>query len=151
VPRRSRSVIALIAVPLLVLGVASLSGCGTSGPDDADRAAWQTWADGLLDGRDGVSGMMVADASDAGIRMDFPSPQPVTAVELRCIGTDSARFTLHYTGADDAVTATQDIVCHDGGLLTPIAVPTSLGALTAFEASATSPDGEGYWVAIPQQ
>jgi hypothetical protein len=139
VPRRSRSVIALIAVPLLVLGVASLSGCGTSGPDDADRAAWQTWADGLLDGRDGVSGMMVADASDAGIRMDFPSPQPVTAVELRCIG------------ADDAVTATQDIVCHDGGLLTPIAVPTSLGALTAFEASATSPDGEGYWVAIPQQ
>jgi len=94
---------------------------------------------------------MVSDASAPGVSFDPATPTTYSAVELRCKGTDSARFTLRYTGTDDEITATQDIVCHDGGLLTPIAVPTSLGALTAFEASATSPDGEGYWVAILQK
>ena len=34
--------------------------------------------------------------------------------------------------------------------LTPIAIPTAVGDLTRFEASAASPDGEGYWVAALQ-
>lgn len=93
---------------------------------------------------------MSTDAASKGIRQDFPSPTPFSAVELRCKGTDRASFTLSYTGALSSVTTTQEIVCHDGGLLTPIAIPTAVGDLTAFAADATSPNGEGYWVAIPQ-
>lgn len=152
VPRPPRFLAAVIAVPLIA--VALLSGCAASsgGSPDEDRAALASWGDDLISASSGgMGGTMVADASGPGTPFDLDTPTRYSAVELRCKGTDSARFTLRYTGTEDAVTATQDIVCHDGGMLTPIAIPTSLGELTAFEASVTSPDGEGYWVAIPQK
>lgn len=150
-PRRSRSTLtAAVAVSLIGMGV--LSGCA-GGASDAERAAQVTWAEDLVaassDG--GAQGAMSADSSADGVPLDFAEPVKFSAVELRCTGTDSARFTVHYTGTDDAVTVTQDIVCQDGGLRTPIAIPLSVGELTALSATVTSPDGEGRWVVIPQR
>ena len=145
---RRRAVAALIAASALAMGV--LSGCST-GPTDQDRADWVAWGDALIADGGGMGGPVASDAADEGIRLEFASPERFTAVELRCIGTDRAQFTLRYTGTADSQTLTQEVVCHDGGLLTPIAIPTTVGDLTAFAATATSPDGEGYWVAIPQR
>lgn len=134
----------------LVVAVA-MSGC-TTGPSPEERDAWAQWSDGLLSAdTPGLGGAMAGDAAEGLSQLALPSPEVYRAVELRCIGTDGAEFTLSYTGADDSVTTTQEIVCHDGGLLTPIAIPTAVGALEAFGATATSPDGEGEWVALLQK
>lgn len=134
-----------------VLAVGLLAGCAAPVPAQ-DTAALSDWGELIIDASGGgMGGMMSTDASAEGIRMDFPTPTAFASVELRCKGADRASFTLRYTGTESSVTTTQEIVCHDGGLLTPIAIPTAVGELTAFAANATSPDGEGYWIAIPQE
>lgn len=157
----SRAVLVLASAAALAL----LSGCAPlAGPTDEDRAAWQEWFQTSTDASDGnTAGAMFSSAdSDAGagadssgdatvgVRLDFASPQTFSAVELRCIGADRGHFTLTYTGTGGSTTLTQDIVCHGGGLRTPIAIPTASQTLTAFTADASSSGGEGYWVAILQ-
>lgn len=140
---------AVIAGVLLAL---SLSACATTGPTEADRSSWSGWFTEVTNAGSGNSvGAQLTD-TDGGsaVRMDFDAPTTFTSVELRCIGSDRAAFTLTYTGADETISLTQDIVCHDGEPLTPIALPSSVGALTAFAATATSSDAEGYWVATLQ-
>ena len=148
-PSRARVALTLATV----VSVALLGGCASEGPTDAQRHSWSDWANEIVEASGGgVGAVMSPDASGEGVRQDFASPQKLTSVELRCIGADRATFTLHYTSADGSVTTlTQDIVCQDGAYRTPIAVPTAVGELSAFAATATSPDGEGYWLAIPQQ
>lgn len=140
------------SVGAAVLAVTLLAGCAT-GPSDEDRASWDEWARGLTGaGGSSIGGRMTAEPADGeGTRLDFAAPTAVRAVELRCIGSDRARFTLHYEGTAGQASATQDIVCHGGDPRTPIAVPTSVGSLSALTATATSPDGEGAWVVIPQR
>jgi len=143
-----------LAVALAAVSVAAfaLTACST-GPTDEERAAWSGWSEDLVaqsaDG--GLGGMMVDASDDALSSMDFSEPTTFRAVELRCIGTDRGHFDLRYVGTGGTVETSQDIVCHDGEPLTPIAIPTSVGALTTFEAAASSPDGEGYWAALPQR
>ncbi|WP_336631544.1 MULTISPECIES: hypothetical protein [unclassified Microbacterium] len=134
-----------------VLTATLLAGCA-SGPTDEDRAGWDDWARQLTGANGmGVSGRMAVEVGDDdGVRMDLASPTATDAVELRCIGADRARFTLHYEGTGGEASATQDIVCHNGDPRTPIAIPTSVGSLSALTAVATSPDGEGVWVVLPQ-
>jgi len=139
------------SVALSAAALVLLAACASSAPSDQERAAWAQWgSDAIAANGVGVGGVFATDASSEGVTETYPSPQALHAVELRCIGTDRAQFTLSYTGTGESTTVTQDIVCHDGGLLTPIAIPTAVGELTAFTADATSPDGEGYWVALPQ-
>ncbi len=151
-PARTR----LVAAPLVAAGLlaALLTACAPAQPAE-DDSALSAWADEVIaagGGSDGMAGTMSEDASTEGIRQDFAAPTALTSVELRCRGTDRAAFTLRYTGTDGAVTQiTQDIVCADGAYRTPIAVPTAVGELAAIAANATSPDGQGYWVAIPQR
>lgn len=138
------------ALVLGALGLTALAGCAV--PEDPAKDAHQSeWMQKVLDaGGHGVGGVMSGETSDEGVRMEFPTPQKITSVELRCIGTDSASFSLRYTSTDGSVLVlTQDLVCHGGEYRTPIAVPTTVGDLSAFAADATSPDGRGTWVAIP--
>lgn len=136
---------------LIAAAVIGLAGCAGSPASSEEQSGAAEWGAGILDASDGGVGGVMGQDADGGVRMDFPSPEAFGAVELRCKGTDRAQFTLRYTGTGSSLETTQDIVCHDGGLLTPIAIPTDVGDLTAFEATATSPDGVGYWVAIPQR
>ncbi|WP_298743375.1 hypothetical protein [uncultured Microbacterium sp.] len=144
----NRRLVAVAAGTLLALG---LAGC-TGGPTEADRSAWSGWFTEVSSAGSGNSvGGQVTDSSAASAtRIDFAEPATFTSVELRCIGSDRAAFTLTYTGADTTLTLSQDIVCHGGEPLTPIAVPAQVGALTAFAAAATSAQAEGYWVATLQ-
>jgi hypothetical protein len=64
-------------------------------------------------------------------------------VELRCIGAARAEFALTYVAGSSTVGTQQDIVCQNGALRTPIAIPTAMQNLTSFTVSATSSDGEG--------
>lgn len=132
--------------------VALLTACA-GGPTEADRSAWSGWFTEITSAASGdtVGAQLTGvDSGGGATRIDFATPTPYRSVELRCIGSDRAAFTLTYTGADDSVTLTQDIVCHGGEPLTPIALPTSVGPLTAFAAAATSAEAEGYWVATLQ-
>lgn len=148
-PARTRLAAATVTSAILLAGL--LTACGPEQPAE-DNAALAAWADEVIASGDGMAGTMSADASAEGIRLNFPAPTAFTSVELRCKGTDRAAFTVRYTGADGAVTQiSQDIVCSGGAYRTPIAVPTAVGELTAIAANATSPDGQGYWVAIPQR
>lgn len=142
----------LVAALAVAGAVALLAGCAPlGGPSDDDRATWAQWYDEAAGAGDSVGGTFEgADADDDGTRIAFESPETYRSVELRCIGSDRATFTLTYTGTAGTSTLAQEIVCHDGGLLTPIAIPTELQELTAFEASAASSDGVGYWVATLQ-
>ena len=147
--RRSPSVVASAAV---LAGALALSGCAAlAGPSDDERAAWRAWFDETMDaGGDTATGAAFSASADA-TPVDVAPPRAYRAVELRCDGSDRATFTLSYTGTGAVTTVTQEIVCHQGGALTPIAIPTAVGDLKRFEASATSPDGEGYWVAALQK
>ena len=40
---------AAVASVLLLGSLAGLTGCGTTGPSDADRASWQSWAAAIVD------------------------------------------------------------------------------------------------------
>lgn len=145
------------ATIVLVVATAALTACAPPGggaPDAQEQAALKAWADGVVTAAGagvGVSGSMSTDDAAAPARQSFAAPTAFTSVQLRCKGTDRAQFALEYTGAWGTQTLHQEVVCHDGGLLTPIAIPTDVQALTGFAASATSPDGRGYWVAIPQR
>jgi hypothetical protein len=72
-------------------------------------------------------------------------------VELRCIGAARAEFALTYVAGSSTVGTQQDIVCQNGALRTPIAIPTAMQNLTSFTVSATSSDGEGVWTAQLQR
>ena len=150
VPRRVLSAIALTVAVLA--GATVLSGCtALTGPTDEERTAWRVWFDDTMNaGGENATGAPFSASADAA-PVDVAPPRAYRAVELRCDGTDRATFTLTYTGTGEVTTVTQEIVCHQGGTLTPIAIPTAVGDLTRFEASAASPDGEGYWVAALQQ
>lgn len=152
---------AALLAPLLLVGL--LSGCASlSQPTEDDRAAWETWYRAGMDAGDGsaVGGRFAntaaGEASDASgsaadrAQVDLDSARTFRSVELRCIGSDRASFTLTYTGSAGSTSTTQELVCHDGAALTPIAVPTALQSLTSFAATATSPDGEGFWTATLQ-
>ena len=153
-PRRRAALIVPLAAVTAVTAVAALTACSPAAgaSSDEERAALSAWGDDLIAAAGGgVGGEMSVDASASEVGQDFPSPTDFTSVQLRCKGTDRAQFTLRYTGSWGTQVLTQELVCHDGGLLTPIAIPIDAQQLTRFAASATSPDGQGYWVAIPQQ
>ena len=140
--------LAVAAGALLALGLTACAG----GATEADRSAWSGWFTEVSSAGSGNSvGAQLTDSSAASAtRIDFADPTTFTSVELRCIGSDRATFTLTYTGEDTTLTLSQDIVCHGGDLLTPIAVPPQVGPLTAFAAAASSAEAEGYWVATLQ-
>ncbi|GAA3030528.1 hypothetical protein [Microbacterium dextranolyticum] len=144
---RRTTIIAASVAPLLLL-----AGCAT-GPTDADRAGWQEWFQGISAAAGGTSAAGMLSTSDdpaEGVTADFAAPGHYTSVELRCIGADRAQFSLTYRTASGETSVTQEIVCHGGAPLTPIAIPTGAQDLVSFTARASSPDGAGAWVAIPQ-
>lgn len=146
---RPRRVVALLALSGAI--AAALTAC-TGGPTEQDRAEWSEWAAQVVAAAPAaaLSGQMGGSDGAPPSQADLATPARFGSVELRCIGADRAAFTLSYTGTAGSLTTTQDIVCHGGERLTPVAVPTDLGELTAFGATASSPDGEGSWVAALQ-
>ncbi len=80
-----------------VLLVAGLAGCGASGPSDTDRTAWQTWASAIVDSApDATVSGTVAGGDQAPETVSFASPTEFQSLELRCIGTDRAEFSLTF-------------------------------------------------------
>lgn len=147
---RSRRLAA--ALLLVAVGAASLAAC-TPGPTAAEeQATWDAWSATLLEdaGDAGAGGVFAADESSS-VRLELGGDATYRAVELRCIGTDRASFTLEYVAGGDTITSTQEIVCHGGDPRTPIAIPTAVRELDTFTARATSPDGRGRWVALLQR
>lgn len=147
-PRRLAAALLLVA-----FGAASLAAC-TPGPTAAEeQATWDAWSTSLLEdaGDAGIGGAFGAAGSDTTSTLNLGGGVTYRAVELRCIGTDRASFTLEYVAGGDTVTSTQEIVCHGGDPRTPIAIPTAVRELDTFTARATSPDGRGRWVALLQR
>ncbi|MBN9178738.1 MAG: hypothetical protein J0I43_15405 [Microbacterium sp.] len=150
--RRPLTATTALATTALAALLIALGGCAAlAGPTAEDRAAWRAWFEQAMEAGGGIATGAAFSAPDDATPVDVSPAQPYRAVELRCDGTDRATFTLTYTGTGEATTVTQEIVCHQGGALTPIAIPIAVGDLTRFAASATSPDGEGYWVAALQK
>ncbi|EXJ53178.1 MULTISPECIES: hypothetical protein [unclassified Microbacterium] len=147
-PARSRPILATGAACLLAL---TLAGCST-GPSDADRAAWTAWSTAIVGTTPNTAASAPITASAArGITLEFSPATAFRAVELRCIGAARAEFALTYVAGSSTVGTQQDIVCQNGALRTPIAIPTAMQNLTSFTVSATSSDGEGVWTAQLQR
>lgn len=144
---RRRLAVAATAASALAL----LTGCST-GPSDADRAAWSAWSASVIGANPGAaaSGMLAA-SEGPGTSVTLSTGTTYRAVELRCIGADRVAFALTYTAGSSTVSTQQDIVCQQGALRTPIAIPTAMHNLTSFTVSATSSDGEGMWTAQVQR
>ncbi|WP_157553752.1 hypothetical protein [Microbacterium hominis] len=144
--RRRRVALVAAAASAVVL-----VGC-SAGPSDADRAAWSAWSESVIGSAPdtAVGGMLAAVEGGPAATLDFAEPSPFRAVELRCIGADRAQFALVYTAGGQTLSTTQDIVCQQGALRTPIAIPTAVQNLTAVSVSATSPEGTGMWTAQVQ-
>ncbi|HYP73440.1 MAG TPA: hypothetical protein VEP72_05070 [Microbacterium sp.] len=143
---RHRRRIPALAVGLVVVACA-LASCA-SGPTDADRAAWDDWASTIVDASDGaaLSGSFEGAWDAEPVTLDLATPEAFGSVELRCIGTERASFTVSYVG-EGTSDAEQDIVCQDGAPRTPIAIPTGVGVLTSMSVHATSSNGLGTWTA----
>ncbi|GAA4060425.1 hypothetical protein GCM10023065_08060 [Microbacterium laevaniformans] len=147
-PARSRPILATGAACLLAL---TLAGCST-GPSDADRAAWTAWSTAIVGTTPNTAASAPITASAArGVTLEFSPATAFRAVELRCIGAARAEFALIYVAGSSTVGTQQDIVCQNGALRTPIAIPTAMQKLTSFTVSATSSDGEGVWTAQLQR
>ena len=145
--RGSTAVRAGVAVASVLL-VAGLPGCGASGPSDTDRAAWQTWASAIVDSApDATVSGTVAGGDQAPETVSFASPTAFQSLELRCIGTDRAEFSLTFVAEGSTIDSRQDIVCQGGASRTAIAVPIAVRDLVSLSVSATSADGEGVWTA----
>jgi len=146
IPRRRLAVIAAAA------SVVVLAGC-SSGPSDADRAAWTQWADAVISATPDTAGtgQLTAVEGGVGVTLDFAAATTFRAIELRCIGADRAQFALTYTAGGQTLSTSQDIVCQKGALRTPIAIPSTMKSLTRVTVSATSPDGTGMWTAQLQK
>lgn len=144
---------AAVASVLLLGSLAGLTGCGTTGPSDADRASWQSWAAAIVDSDPDatVSGGFDANADPASATVDFNTPTAFQALELRCIGTDRAEFSLAFVAEDATFDSRQDIVCQGGATRTAIAVPIAVRDLVSLTVTATSADGEGVWTAQLQR
>lgn len=147
-PARSRPIRAAGAACLVAL---VLAGCST-GPSDADRAAWSAWSTSIVSAASdtAASGPITA-AAAGGVTLQFSPATAFRAVELRCIGAARAEFALSYVAGSSTVGTQQDIVCQGGALRTPIAIPTAMQNLTSFTVTATSSDGEGVWTAQLQR
>lgn len=145
---RSRRILAIGAASLLAL---ALAGC-SAGPSDADRSAWNAWATSIVGTTaDTAASASITATASRGVTLEFSSASAFRAVELRCIGASRAQFALTYVAGSSTVGTQQDIVCQDGALRTPIAIPTAMQKLTSFTVSATSSDGEGVWTAQLQR
>ena len=144
--RRSARAGAALASVLLI---GTLAGCGTSGPSDADRASWQSWAADIVASAPdaAVSGGFAGTDDQPPTSLDFAEPTAFGSLELRCIGTDRAEFSLHFVADGATIDSRQDIVCQRGASRTAIAVPIAVRELTLLSVSATSADGEGAWTA----
>lgn len=145
---RSRRTLAIGAASLLAL---ALAGC-SAGPSDADRSVWNAWATSIVGTTaDTAASASITATASHGVTLEFSSASAFRAVELRCIGASRAQFALTYVAGSSTVGTQQDIVCQDGALRTPIAIPTAMQKLTSFTVSATSSDGEGVWTAQLQR
>lgn len=145
---RSRLAPAAGAASLLVV---ALVGC-SAGPSDADRAAWSAWATSIVGTTaDTAASAPITASASRGVTLEFPTATAFRSVELRCIGASRAEFALTYVAGSATVSTQQDIVCQEGALRTPIAIPTAMQDLTSFTVSATSSDGEGIWTAQLQR
>lgn len=133
------------------LAIGTLSACSsTSAPTDEEKSALETWGDEVMAASGGgMSGEVSGAAASYNKGQAFPTPTTYTSIELRCKGTDRVQFSLTYTGDWGSQTVTQEIVCHDGAPLTPIAIPFGARELTELFVSATSPDDRGYGVVVP--
>jgi len=136
-----------LGLTIAVVVTSALASC-SAGPSDADRATWDDWAATIVDASDGtaISGSFEGAWDAEPATLDLGTPTAYGSVELRCIGTDRASFTVSYVGEGTA-NAKQDIVCQDGAPRTPIAIPTGVGALSSLSVHATSADGLGTWTA----
>ena len=145
--RGSAAVRAGVAVASVLL-VAGLAGCGASGRSDTDRTAWQTWASAIVDSApDATVSGTVAGGDQAPETVSFAAPTAFQSLELRCIGTDRAEFSLTFVAEGSTIDSRQDIVCQGGASRTAIAVPIAVRDLVSLLVSATSADGEGVWTA----
>ena len=79
--------------------------------------------------------------------VSFAAPTAFQSLELRCIGTDRAEFSLTFVAEGSTIDSRQDIVCQGGASRTAIAVPIAVRDLVSLLVSATSADGEGVWTA----